>query len=218
MAEPHHPLLPPLQFKIERWPDRKNGKPYGSRHFYFWHESWRPCASRSAQCQSKSEIAYAMGLTDYNPRGKKPRLNTAIPPPPRAPSPPPSPPPSPRASPSPASSPSSSSAWESSDDPDFYCYDDPAFLGRNYRTNYTGPSMRTRKRTRSRCVDGPVNDIDDACGVFEINAWSITSAVVKKRYRDLALMWHPDKNNTAHAKAMMQRINAAYTILMEAVM
>jgi len=56
--------------------------------------------------------------------------------------------------------------------------------------------------------------IDEARKLLGI-AENATADEARKRYRELAKIWHPDVNSTEEAHEKMQDINKAYALLME---
>jgi len=56
--------------------------------------------------------------------------------------------------------------------------------------------------------------IDEARKLLGI-AENATADEARKRYRELAKIWHPDVNSTEEAHEKMQDINEAYALLME---
>jgi hypothetical protein len=56
--------------------------------------------------------------------------------------------------------------------------------------------------------------IDEARKLLGI-AKNATADDARKRYRELAKIWHPDVNSTEEAHEKMQDINKAYALLME---
>lgn len=59
-----------------------------------------------------------------------------------------------------------------------------------------------------------IRKVDWAFSVFDLKADS-TYEDIKKRYRELSLKFHPDRNKTAESTKKMAEINSAYEILME---
>lgn len=55
-------------------------------------------------------------------------------------------------------------------------------------------------------------DNDDAYSILGL-AFGATLAEIKKAFRALAMIWHPDKNKEYDTTAKMQKIIAAYTFL-----
>lgn len=58
--------------------------------------------------------------------------------------------------------------------------------------------------------------IKDACNIFEINEEDFDNKdLIKKKYRLLALKYHPDKNKSEYATSKFQDINSAYETLLK---
>ena len=53
----------------------------------------------------------------------------------------------------------------------------------------------------------------DELEIMEIELTKIDQDYIKKKYRKLALKWHPDKNDDKYAKEKFQKINEAYDYL-----
>jgi DnaJ-class molecular chaperone len=60
-----------------------------------------------------------------------------------------------------------------------------------------------------------IMDTDDPYEILEVTPRS-SQAEIKKSFYRLAMKWHPDRNpgNIEQATQMMQKISAAYTLLM----
>lgn len=57
-------------------------------------------------------------------------------------------------------------------------------------------------------------NIEEACNIFEIEHTEFNNKeLIKKKYRLLALKYHPDKNKSECATSKFQEINAAYELL-----
>jgi hypothetical protein len=56
--------------------------------------------------------------------------------------------------------------------------------------------------------------IDKARKILSLSRHA-TAEDVKKRYRELAKLWHPDRNATEEAHRKMQEINKSYALLMK---
>jgi len=82
-----------------------------------------------------------------------------------------------------------------------------------------GSSWDWKKSFNQRMSKEDAEDVlgvDDPYYILKIKR-SATSAEIKKAYYKLAMIYHPDKNpgDVENAKAMMQKINAAYSILVK---